>query len=246
MVKFKGRSSLKQYMPMKPIKRGFKVWCRCDSHNGFTCCFQVYLGKTDSVETGLGVRVILDMACDILNKGFHIYCNNFFACPELAAKLGMNKTYCIGTVRSIRVGFTKFNPTQIKGTKIGEDISNIESFEINPPSSNNHRNHSEVDSRVNSDAVDQQISSASTDEADPSSVAVVDPSSSDANPSGNNISSTFYPVHWKDKKEVFFVNTVTDPRKVTEVRRKKVDGSTVRYPCPLSVHLYNKYMGRWT
>ena len=132
MVKFKGRSSLKQYMPMKPIKRGFKVWCRCDSHNGFTCCFQVYLGKTDSVETGLGVRVILDMACDILNKGFHIYCNNFFACPELAAKLGMNKTYCIGTVRSIRVGFTKFNPTQIKGMKIGEDISNIESFEINP------------------------------------------------------------------------------------------------------------------
>lgn len=26
MVKFKGRRSLKQYMPMKPIKRGFKMW----------------------------------------------------------------------------------------------------------------------------------------------------------------------------------------------------------------------------
>ena len=38
MVKFKGRSTLKQYMPLKPIKRGFKVWCRCDSHNEFTCC----------------------------------------------------------------------------------------------------------------------------------------------------------------------------------------------------------------
>lgn len=28
MVKFKGRSSLKQYMPMKPVKRGYKVWAR--------------------------------------------------------------------------------------------------------------------------------------------------------------------------------------------------------------------------
>lgn len=27
MVKFKGRSSIKQYMPLKPIKRGFKIWC---------------------------------------------------------------------------------------------------------------------------------------------------------------------------------------------------------------------------
>lgn len=26
MIKFKARSSLKQYMPMKPIKRGFKMW----------------------------------------------------------------------------------------------------------------------------------------------------------------------------------------------------------------------------
>lgn len=26
MVKFKGRSTLKQYMPQKPIKRGYKIW----------------------------------------------------------------------------------------------------------------------------------------------------------------------------------------------------------------------------
>lgn len=28
MIKFKGQSSLKQYMPLKPIKRGYKVWAR--------------------------------------------------------------------------------------------------------------------------------------------------------------------------------------------------------------------------
>ena len=35
MVKYKGRSSLKQYMPLKPIKRGFKIWCLCDAKGGY-------------------------------------------------------------------------------------------------------------------------------------------------------------------------------------------------------------------
>jgi hypothetical protein len=30
MIKFKGRSSLKQFMPKKPIKRGYEVWVLAD------------------------------------------------------------------------------------------------------------------------------------------------------------------------------------------------------------------------
>lgn len=30
MIKFKGRSTLKQYNPMKPLKRGYKLWCISD------------------------------------------------------------------------------------------------------------------------------------------------------------------------------------------------------------------------
>ena len=52
-----------------------------DAHSGFTCCFQVYLGATDSAEKELGISVTLDMCWDSLDKGFHIYCDNFFACP---------------------------------------------------------------------------------------------------------------------------------------------------------------------
>ena len=40
-----GRSSLKQYMPNKPTKRVYKIWCSCYDRNGYTCCFQVYTGK---------------------------------------------------------------------------------------------------------------------------------------------------------------------------------------------------------
>ena len=35
MIKFQGRYSLKQYMPMKPVKRGIKVWVLGDSSNGY-------------------------------------------------------------------------------------------------------------------------------------------------------------------------------------------------------------------
>ena len=45
MIRFKGRSTLKQYMPMKPTKRGIKVWVRADSHNGYISDFVYTLGK---------------------------------------------------------------------------------------------------------------------------------------------------------------------------------------------------------
>ena len=36
MVSLKDRSTLKQYNPQKPIKRGFNIWVRVDEH-GFVC-----------------------------------------------------------------------------------------------------------------------------------------------------------------------------------------------------------------
>ena len=37
MIGFKAKSSIKQYMPMKPTKQGYTVWSLCDSHNGYLC-----------------------------------------------------------------------------------------------------------------------------------------------------------------------------------------------------------------
>jgi len=47
---------MKQYLPKKPVKRGFKVWVRADVQTGFFCDFQVYTGKLadgGGVEHGL-------------------------------------------------------------------------------------------------------------------------------------------------------------------------------------------------
>ena len=45
MIKFKDRPKFLQYMPMKPVKRGMKIWCRCDLENGYLDQMDVLGGK---------------------------------------------------------------------------------------------------------------------------------------------------------------------------------------------------------
>ena len=49
MIPFKGRSSMKQYLPKKSVKRGFKVWTRADAVNGYISEFYVYTGKEGGI-----------------------------------------------------------------------------------------------------------------------------------------------------------------------------------------------------
>lgn len=82
MIPFKGRSALKQYMPMKPVKRGYKVWCLCDSKTGYVNKFDIYCGKSHANEKnqefGLGEQVVLNLTKDLLQKPVLIAFDNFF------------------------------------------------------------------------------------------------------------------------------------------------------------------------
>jgi hypothetical protein len=58
MILFKGCSSLKQYMPKKPIRRGYKVWMlACKS--AYVLKFEVYMGeKGDAVKKKTLVKML--------------------------------------------------------------------------------------------------------------------------------------------------------------------------------------------
>lgn len=76
MVKFKGRSSFKQYLPNKPIKRGYKIWVRADQY-GYICDFDVYTGKEEATkrkqeELSLGEFVVRKMTKGLEQKGYHV------------------------------------------------------------------------------------------------------------------------------------------------------------------------------
>ena len=79
MVAFSGRLGFKQYVPLKPTKRGIKVWVRADPHNGFLNDFQIYTGRVaNAPEQHLGSRVVRDLMTPLYGLGHHVYCDSFF------------------------------------------------------------------------------------------------------------------------------------------------------------------------
>ena len=88
---YKGCTSLKEYMPMKLIKRGIKMWCRADSTHGYLCDFDIYTGKTQQgVQHGLGYSVVTKL-CETIGDWYAIFCDNFFTSYKLIEYLYQNK-----------------------------------------------------------------------------------------------------------------------------------------------------------
>lgn len=110
MVKFKGRSSMKQYVKKKPIKWGFKFWFRCSSKTGYLYQLDLYLGKKDHVEYNLGEGVVLDMCKPLENTFCTVFFDNFFNSPRLISSLFKKGIYGIGTVQSNRKGMPTLLP----------------------------------------------------------------------------------------------------------------------------------------
>lgn len=184
MVGFKGRSSLKQYMPLKPTKRGYKVWCLCDANNGYMCNFDVYTGAGTAVHEsgGLGPSVVLKLTAPFKGLGHFVFYDNFFSTVNLACTLLEHyNTYSCGTARSNRKKF----PSGLKNIKLDRGESRS---------------------------------------------AVVE---------NSNVNC----IVWQDKKLVYFIDTISDPTKITQVLRRNKDGSQAVVDCPLAVKSYNAGMG---
>ena len=114
---------MKQYMPQKPVKRGFKVWVRADAVNGYFCDFDVYVGRPAdgvSVETGLGDRVVTLLIKPLRGRHYQVYCDNFFSSCRLFSNLLSRGTYACGTTRTNRCGY----PDTLKGFTLerGEQV----------------------------------------------------------------------------------------------------------------------------
>jgi len=86
IVPIKGHSSVKQYMPMKPVKRGYNVWCLAESTNGFVSQFDIHSGRSDTQGYSLfalGERVVLTL-CDTYTHSHRLITfHNFFTSYQL-------------------------------------------------------------------------------------------------------------------------------------------------------------------
>jgi len=108
MIKFKGRSTLKQHNPMKPIKRGYKLWCIADQ-NGYIMTFSVYQGKNETLEkefenSNLGERIVLQLTKPFWNESRLVFFDNYFTTISLLENLRTQQTLACGTIRQNRKG----------------------------------------------------------------------------------------------------------------------------------------------
>ena len=80
-----------QYLPAKPIKRGYTIWCLCESIIGSLFNFRVYLRKEEVTqnETHLG---------DHNFEGKQLYFDNYFTSLSLLEKLKVRRITATGTI----------------------------------------------------------------------------------------------------------------------------------------------------
>ena len=103
MVAFKGRSHLKQYLPAKPIKWGFKIWTIAESSTGYVSDFDIYTGKRDRPSAhGLGYDVVMKLSTQYQHQNRHLYFDNFFSSVKLLDDLLLREVYACATIRKNR------------------------------------------------------------------------------------------------------------------------------------------------
>ncbi|XP_046396458.1 piggyBac transposable element-derived protein 3-like [Ischnura elegans] len=104
MIPFKGRSSLKNYLPKKPKKWGYKTWVRAGV-SGYVFCFELYQGASEQPpsECGASGDVVLRFCHDIHHLNVKVYADNFFSSLPLVRKLKEIGVWYVGTCRENRL-----------------------------------------------------------------------------------------------------------------------------------------------
>jgi hypothetical protein len=103
MVAFKGRSPIKQYMPKKPHKWGYKVWCLASDE--YLLRFHVYEGPDPHPSPqGATHDVVMKLIRGFENQHHIFFFDSYFTSPALLNSLKVVGIWSCGSVQSKRKG----------------------------------------------------------------------------------------------------------------------------------------------
>lgn len=108
LLLWKGRLLFRQYIPLKRSRFGIKLFCLCEK-SGYTYRFRIYTGKDDPTNdmtlpeditnAKKSEKVVLHMMLPLLDKGYHVFMDNWFSSAMLYMYLHHRSTLATGTVR---------------------------------------------------------------------------------------------------------------------------------------------------
>ena len=101
---FKGRLRFRVYNPMKPNRFHIKLFQVSEANSGYIVGFHVYTGKNNACisnasnpldqECSKTTKIVLGLleSTNLLDKGHHVYMDNYYSSPELFSELYFRQT----------------------------------------------------------------------------------------------------------------------------------------------------------
>ena len=136
----KARSVIKQYLPSKPHKWGYKIYVLCGL-SGYAYDFEIYTGQENNPNLRLPEEPDLGASSNIVvrlsrkiekNVSHKIYFDNYFTSMKLMVYLARNGILALGTVRRNRIPNSKM-PAQKEMKSRGNSIemtTTVEDVEV--------------------------------------------------------------------------------------------------------------------
>lgn len=104
IILFKGKSIMKQHMPNKPNRWGYKMFLLAGGESGICYDFIFYTGKGNEPEYGFCTDIVLKLYQNVPHMmNYKLYFDNYFTNIRLQVELKKLGIFSIGTVRSNRL-----------------------------------------------------------------------------------------------------------------------------------------------
>ena len=120
MVAYKGRATIKQYIPSKPHKWGYKIYCL--SSEDYLLRFEIYAGKEERSADGATYDIVMRMLRGYEDKAHILFTDNWFTSPALLLALKHKGIRLCGSVRRNRKGMPAIPEADVRALARGEWI----------------------------------------------------------------------------------------------------------------------------
>jgi hypothetical protein len=119
MAAFQGRSPIKQYMPMKPHKWGYKIWGLAS--DDYLLRFEVYEGKEEHPSVhGATYDLVIRITNGYQNMNHILFMDSCFTSPAVVDALKVRGILACGSVRSNRKGLPAITKADIIALEQGD------------------------------------------------------------------------------------------------------------------------------
>jgi len=112
IIPFKGRSSLKVFMPQKPTRFGLKAYVLCEASIGYVLNWTLHTGDVMKSENqGVTQKIVMRLVDGFEGENYNIYMDRYYTSLPLLLDLKDIKINACGTIQKNRL---RLNPENKK------------------------------------------------------------------------------------------------------------------------------------